>query len=265
MRRVKQVVGQVDRAVLGGMLKRFYVNRIVEKRLIRHRSDLFRHGFIGEYIKNDNSLLNVLCDEYGSDKGEVNGDGNPYVWASHNYADIYELMFRLRRNDVELVVECGLGTNNSDLKSSMGVMGKPGASLRVWKDYFPKARIIGIDIDADILFQEDRISTFQCDQTSENSIKRFCKTALLTEASVDIIIDDGLHEFQAGKSLFEAMNKYLANDGIYAIEDVSQADYRLFKDYFAELENKFTVQFFNLQRPNLAVRENRLIVVRHKV
>ena len=34
----------------------------------------------------------------------------------------------------------------------MGIKGKPGASLRVWKDYFPNANIIGVDIDENILF-----------------------------------------------------------------------------------------------------------------
>jgi len=221
--------------------------------------------FNGEYIKNDKSMLNALCDKYGTDKGEASSQGNPYHWPSHNYADIYELMFRLRRNDVKLVIECGIGTNNPNLLSSMTKDGKPGASLRLWRDFFPKAQVIGFDIDADILFEEDRINTYQCDQTNAVSVAAFCESASLTRSSVDIIIDDGLHEFYAGKSLFEAMNKYLASDGIYVIEDVTVVDYISYKDYFAELKDKFTVQFFNLQRPSLQVGNNRLVIIRHSV
>ena len=48
---------------------------------------------------------------------------------------------------MQLLIECGLGTNNINFKSSMGINGKPGASLRMWRDFFPSARIIGVDID----------------------------------------------------------------------------------------------------------------------
>ena len=64
------------------------------------------------------------------------------------------------------------------LKSSMGVNGQPGASLRMWKDYFPNASIFGCDIDRDVLFSEERIKTFHCDQTSAKSISNFLKNAI---------------------------------------------------------------------------------------
>ena len=41
----------------------------------------------------------------------------------------------------------------------MTLSGSPGASLRVWKDFFSNAKIYGSDIDKDILFNEDRIFT----------------------------------------------------------------------------------------------------------
>ena len=50
-------------------------------------------------------------------------------------------------------------------------MGKPGASLRVWRDYFPNAIIYGADIDKDILFAEERIKTFYIDQLDPVAIK----------------------------------------------------------------------------------------------
>jgi hypothetical protein len=259
---MKHLVSKIDFYLFNSSIRKAYKNW-QDKTLYKHRSEFFRYGHTGEYIKNNHSTINILCDKYGSDKGEVSSENNPYYWASHNYADIYDLLFRLRRNDVQLVLECGLGTNNPDLISSMEINGKPGASLRLWRDYFPKAQIIGIDIDSDILFSDDRIETYQCDQTSSESIENFCKLASLSAASVDIIIDDGLHEFHAGKSLFESMNKYLTKDGMYIIEDVIPNDYRLYKDYFAKTRDKFTIQIFNLHRPNLPVRDNRLIIIRH--
>jgi hypothetical protein len=254
MKFIKKQIGRIDRKLFGG--------RLNEKRLASHRKRDLSYGFTAQYKKCDSSLLNILCDKYGSDKGEANGLNNPYVWPSHNYADVYELMFRLRRNDVGLVVECGLGTNNPDLKSSMGINGKPGASLRVWRDYFPNATVLGLDIDSDVLFSEDRIDTYYCDQTDSKSIAQFADEAQLKESSVDIIIDDGLHEFFAGKAFFEGMIKYLSIDGTYVIEDVKASDLLLYKDYFLAHSKEFSVQFFTLARPNLLVVDNRLIIVR---
>lgn len=122
------------------------------------------------YQKSPTSLLNGLCDVYGSDKGELTSQGHPYPWPSHTYADFYELLFQLKRKEVRGVFECGLGTNNPDVTPNMGLKGRPGASLRVWRDFFPHAQIIGVDIDARVLFEEDRIKTYQCDQTSPDSI-----------------------------------------------------------------------------------------------
>ena len=53
----------------------------------------------------------------------------------------------------------------------MTVNGKPDASLRVWKDFFPYAKIYGGDIDSDTLFTEDRILTYHVDQFDNFSIK----------------------------------------------------------------------------------------------
>ena len=78
----------------------------------------------------------------------------------------------------------------------------------------------------------------------------------------DIFIDDGLHEYHAGISLFESMNKYLAENGIYIIEDVIQKDYKLYKDYFSEIKDQFSIHIINLHRPNRPVSDNRLFVIR---
>lgn len=257
---IKKIVKWVDNQLFNNTLTNIHRRR--EEDLLRnYKSDVYEHGFITEYIKN-NSELNALCDKYGSDKGEVTSENNPYVWESHNYADAYELMFRLRKNDVQLLIECGLGTNNPALISNMGINGKPGASLRVWRDYFSNAQIIGIDIDSDSLFEEERIKTYQCDQTSSESIQKFCTDASIKESSVDVFIDDGLHEYHAGISLFESMNKYLAEEGIYIIEDVIRKDYKLYKDYFNENKDQFSIHIINLYRPNIPVSDNRLFVIR---
>jgi hypothetical protein len=210
------------------------------------------------YPKNERSELSRLCDLYDSDKGEVSRAGHSYPWPSHSYADFYEMLFNANREAVGLIIECGIGG------SCMGTDYKPGASLRVWSDYFPQAEIIGLDIDRSVLFSEDRISTYYCDQTDAQSIGEFRKAAQLSASSVDIIVDDGLHNFDAGKCLFENTVGLLKGHGTYVIEDVGRRDRTAFAEYFAGRQDEFFVQFVNLHRPNLSLWDNSLVVVRKK-
>ncbi len=272
---VKRIVVKLDAIILGGRWVKSrerkrcrIISAAKSLELIQIEFELneikkaFKHHIDIGYTYSPSSLLNILCDKYGSDKGETKQGGHPYTWDSHTYTDIYELLFQLRRNDVQLVVECGLGTNNPDIKSSMGVNGIPGASLRVWRDYFPAAKIIGMDIDKNILFQEKRIATYHCDQTSKESIQNFVKAANLKHQSVDVIIDDGLHEFQAGVCLLENLYKYLTVDGYYIIEDIALADAFKYIKYFSKKGNKFNVKLIDLHRPNVIdIENNRLIVI----
>lgn len=213
------------------------------------------------YQKSKTSLLNRLCDTYGSDKGEIVSHDHPYPWPSHTYADMYELLFQIKRKEVRGVFECGLGTNNPNVTSNMGVKGRPGASLRVWRDFFPQAEVIGVDIDAGVLFEEERIKTYQCDQTSPDSIAAMRQAAGLEPASLDVMIDDGLHEFQAGVCLFENTIECLADDGLYIIEDVNGKDYQKYVRYFAAHGQGYNVKYFNLYRPKSWMGNNRLVVI----
>jgi hypothetical protein len=121
--------------------------------------------------------LNMLCDIYGSDKGSMIDDikYETYNGYAHNYTKIYSLLFSPLKMEKINILEVGLGTNNTSIPSNMGELGKPGASLRVWKDYFNNASIYGADVDKDILFQEDRITTGYMDQLDKNSIEEFFK------------------------------------------------------------------------------------------
>lgn len=254
---VNKMLIDIDRIIFNGMLH----EELTEYRIRNHMRASYRYGITVEYEKNSLSRINQLCEKYGSDKGSVTDGNKPYNWPSHTYADVYELLFRLRRSSVERVLECGIGTNNPSLVSSMGEKGKPGASLRVWRDYFPSAEIIGIDVDRDILFEDCRIRCYEVDQTSSDSIKEFAKRSKLELRSIDIIIDDGLHEYDAGISLFEALHKFLKDDGFYIIEDVWPQDYKKFKTYFKAMRANFQTMFFSLKRPHLRVNATRLIII----
>lgn len=202
-----------------------------------------------------------LCDLHGTDKGELNGEGQPYTWPAHSYSDLYTMLFRQKREAISLVVECGMGSNNPKVRFNMGVNGRPGASLRVWRDYFPRARVVGVDIDPDILFAEERIDTYHCDQTSAASIAAFAARAGLKPRSVDIIVDDGMHKFEAGRSFFEGMIDYLADDGVYIIEDIQQSDRVRYQRHFAAQGDRYVFTLADLHRPGRKLADNAVVMV----
>jgi len=154
-----------------------------------------------------------IMTRYGSDKGAG--------W--HNYTTVYHHLFtNLRRKQVNLF-ELGIGTNNPNLASSMGVDGKPGASLRGWADYFRSGQIFGADIDQNILFNEGRIKTFHCDQLRKSAIEEMWASSPLRD-EFEIVIEDGLHTFEANVSFFENSLHKIRKGGYYIIEDVKQND-----------------------------------------
>ena len=178
-----------------------------------------------------NSDLKKLMNLYGSDKGGKNGQ--------HNYSEYYSSIFNHKRYVIKNFLEIGLGTNNTGIACNMGIDGKPLASLRAWRDYFPNAKIYGGDIDKNILKDDIRIKTYYVDQTDQASILNMFKE--IEEVSFDVILDDGLHEFNANICLFENSVKYLDKNGIYIIEDIFHKDKKKFINYFKNLNYSFSL------------------------
>lgn len=261
---MKKLIRKFDQKYFFGFITKIHsvtvgtYNRIFESRATAKNFSHSHHGAFSFYRKNYDCELSRLCDVYGSDKGEVESSGNPYPWPSHTYADYYSSIFSHCRLAPTKVFECGLGTNNPDLPSSMGVNGKPGASLRVWRDYFPNATIYGADIDKDVLFEEPRINTYYVDQLDPDSISEMWRKVGVRD--FDFMVDDGLHSFEAGSTLFSNSISRLAEHGIYVIEDVSGRDLLEYDKFFSNLD--YRVEFISLHRPRIALDNNSLVVVR---
>jgi hypothetical protein len=253
MNPLKKLMMSIDRRYLGSIFGKAQEN----KKLDYFESGL-EYKITTYYPKNMTDEIAQLCDLYGSDKGEIKSQGHPYAWPSHTYADYYSQLFSHCRNNITKVFECGLGTNNPELLSSMGIHGKPGASLRVWRDYFPNAIIYGADIDKDVLFEEERIKTFYMDQLNPKSIKDYWE--MVGEDNFDFMLDDGLHTFEAGSSLFNNSIGKLSKLGTYVIEDVLFEDLCRYKDFFRN--SPYAVNYVVLNRPNLPLRDNNLVVIR---
>ncbi len=171
------------------------------------------------------SKLKELFDVHGSDKG--------------GFRNYYYLYAKVLNNPtcIKNICEIGLGTNNIDIVSNMGMKGRPGASLRAFRDYCPNAEIYGIDIDERILFSEDRIACFYADQTNPNS---FFDLQSRIPMELDLFIDDGLHSPFANIVSLEFGLKAIKKGGWVIIEDIGAEALCVWKLIGALLPKRFS-------------------------
>ncbi len=257
-RSLKNFIKAIDKKLFFNLLTEinvFFFNFKINFSLFffKKKQEFFNISF---YNHNNNSLTK-LCESYKSDKGSINHNKKTiWGWTAHTYSNYYYSLFNHFKDDVKLVFECGLGTNNPDFQSNMTVDGMPGASLRVWRDYFKNAQIYGADIDKDILFQEDRIKTYYVDQLNTPSIETMWKE--IGVQNFDIIIDDGLHTVDANINLFINSFDKLKKNGIYIIEDI----HILELNNIMEKLKKFSPEIIVLENKNIKYQNNNLVIIR---
>jgi hypothetical protein len=196
-------------------------------------------------------------DKYKSDKASK---PDWVDFGGHNYTRLYSQLFESLRDKEITIFELGIGSNNVLIPYNMGDMGTPGASLRGWKEYFTRAKIYGADIDKNTLFEEERIKTFYCDETSISDIK---KLWLEIGEKMDIIIDDGLHEFKYNLFFLENSLDRLSSGGYYIIEDICESDLASWEKEIPKLRNKYKNFSFELISLAWTHNDNNLVLVRN--
>ncbi len=145
------------------------------------------------------SLLDQLARKHGSDKGSQPVAG----LSGKGYTAIYSQFFEpLRQRDL-VALEIGVYR---------------GASLGMWEDYFPNARIFGVDVDpACTRYESDRTSVVIGDQADTGFLQRLVDAVA---APLDIVIDDGGHHMHQQQTSLEFLFPHLARGGLYCIEDL---------------------------------------------
>jgi hypothetical protein len=147
----------------------------------------------------------------------------------------------------------------------MGVNGTPGASLYGWQEFFPNSEIFGADIDRDILFTTENIKTFWCDQTNGDVISQMWDEVDLHD-NFDIIVEDGLHTFNANVCFFENSIHKLRSNGYFIIEDISKTELHLFVDKIKEWKLQYPHCLFTLLTvPSLVNTYDNSLLVIHKI
>lgn len=129
-------------------------------------------------------------------------------WGVHFYTPHYERHLEHLRDEEFVLLEIGVG--------GYARTGQGGASLRMWRRYFPHAQVVGLDIeDKSFVDRPPRMVTVRGSQTDEavlNSvIDRF--------GAPLVVVDDGSHRPDDIVATFHLLFPQLPDGAVYAIED----------------------------------------------
>ena len=142
-----------------------------------------------ERLTEQKTSLRVIAERQGTDKGVY-----------HKFATFYGECLEKRKNDIKLVVEMGVAQ---------------GKSLAMWREYFPLARVVGLDIEPKQI--ED---TYVCDGGNADSILQALRSADIPEKSIDLFIDDGGHFMDQQQITWQTVWPYLAPKAFFIMEDL---------------------------------------------
>ena len=136
--------------------------------------------------------LDELGLKHGTDKAS----------SHHNYLTFYDSFLHSLRDQPIKLLEIGV---------------YQGASLLTWRDYFPNARIVGVDVLVNCLqFESDRISIELADQSNLEHLAEI----VAKHGPFDLIVDDGSHMWEHQITSLRALFPFLRSGGHYVVEDL---------------------------------------------
>lgn len=171
--------------------------------------------FFSKLYSND---LNKLATFFGTDK-----------WGSHYYTKHYQNLLQHLRNKEINLLEIGVGGYENP---EWG-----GGSLRMWKAFFTKGKIVSFDIYDKTHLSEKRIVIEQGSQIDEEFLLELNKK----HGPFDVIIDDGSHINSHVISTFNILYPLLKENGYYLIEDVQTSYFPEYGGDSNNLDNKKTI------------------------
>lgn len=195
-----------------------FSEQLGNKKLKSTNPELFRSWrdclkeYLGMFYWKVSGNHTPLCDlayKYGTDKcPEIN----------HSYTPFYYKLLQPKRNSIKKILEIGIGypSNMNHIVPHY----RAGASLYMWREFFPNAMIYGADILPEALFKDAHIETFLCNQKKDTDLTNLIKS---TGSDIDIVIDDGSHVKKVQVFTCLILLPLLKKDVIYIIEDVKDA------------------------------------------
>ena len=210
----------------------------ISKDLIKNQNDY--RLIVYKNFDYKRSIFREVFEKFGSNKGGFFKYNNTI---RHFYSDFYEEC--LKDKSIKNLLEIGI---------------EFGGSLRAWSSLFPNANIYGADINKKYLFNEGKIKTFYTNQLDKNELEILFKK--LNYKKFDVIIDDGLHNYESNINTFEVLYPLLDTEkGIYIIEDIS---FNNLKKYYKYLNNKYDFKIIECLNTNETFM-NCVILIKKKI
>lgn len=148
--------------------------------------------------------LRELALKHKTDK--AGGRDNP---DNHEYCEAYEFFLSgLRSERFFSMLEIGIGGYHFPDRG--------GESLRMWREYFPEARIFAMDLHPKT-FSIPGVRIYQGDQTDRGVLGHIFSAM---HGPAAFIVDDASHFNHLTLKTFEICWPHLSPGGVYAIEDV---------------------------------------------
>ncbi len=182
--------------------------------------------------------LDELGIKYNTDKASKYCN-NQVIIPGHDYLNKYEIFLKELRNEEFTLVELGCYT---------------GASLKMWKEYFQNAFIVGVDINPKCKnVEQDRIH-FICSDSVANNLP----LKLRNYSNIKCIIDDCSHSWSSQRMSFEMLFPLLKKGGYYIIEDLELGSMGAFPEYPPKILDSQVFWDYAMDRMKiLRVSENR--------
>ncbi len=162
---------------------------------------------------------------------EIYADKNTDKLVDHSYVPLYETLFEALREQPIRLLEIGV---------------LHGGSLLAWLEFFPAARILGLDLSPPSNLRHERLTLIAGNQTDE--------TLLRSLGELDIVIDDGSHIPGEQALSYRILRDHTSY--CYCVEDIQPGENAL--GYWRAIPNATVHEFYKNQR-----QDDVLVVVMH--
>lgn len=131
---------------------------------------------------------------------------------AHGYLPYYERHLGPRRFDRMVVFEIGVGGYESRA---------PTGSLAMWRDFFVRSTIVGLDIEEKEVALGNRVKFERANQADVSELAG----VVTRHGAPDVVIDDGSHVGSDIRASFEFLWPKMSSGSVYVIEDLSTSYY----------------------------------------
>jgi hypothetical protein len=155
--------------------------------------------------------LTFLANRFGSDKGNAVGN-------AHNFTLLYAFLLERWRKDrfhmLELGLQGGGGNPMVYLNPDRAISDVP--SVRMWLEYFPRARCIGFDCADFSRIKIPRFTFIRGNLSSESDLTQLARSV----PELRLVVDDASHASYHQQLAFAHLFERVQSKGFYVIEDL---------------------------------------------